>query len=499
MIHKTDPDTIKSYLEDSSNLKGGYADEVVLPENIEELSRFIKESLAAKRPMTISGGGTATTGSRVPFGGAVVSLEKFNQILKVSRTGMFAVVQSGVTVDELKKAADREGMFYTCHPTEGTATVGGTVATNASGARSFKYGPTRNYVRRLKMVLANGEVLDLRRGETIVSRGNSRIKLPGGLTLDLPLQAYGMPEVKNASGYYLKDGMDLIDLFIGQEGTLSVIAEIELALVKKPAKILSSFIFFDDMGRAWDFAAEARDLSKKKLPRYASSAIDALSIEYLDRSALAFLREQNAGIPQSASGAIFFEQETVPGKDEDAALEEWLALILKHGASLDDTWVAMNEKEAEKFSGFRHAVPEAVNDIVRNTGYHKYSMDIAVPDDRSREMMKFYSDVFSRQKIRHVIFGHIGENQVHVNILPGSSKEEKAAGELVLEFVRKGVSLGGSVSAEHGIGKIKHRYLEEMYGTSGVLAMSKIKKALDPGCILGIDNIFPRNLLQNPG
>ncbi len=496
MISKKDPDTLRAYLEDSSNLKGGYADEVVIPEDLDELSQFLKRANAAKKPVTISGGGTGTTGSRIPFGGTVVSPEKFNKILNISERDMSVIVQTGVIVDELKKAADQRDMFYTSHPTESTASVGGTVATNASGSRSFKYGPTRNYIKRLKMVLASGEIVDLPRGEVIVLRSDSRIRLPGGREICLTLPAYRMPEVKNASGYFVKDGMDLIDLFIGQEGTLSVVVEIEMALIKKPAKILSSFIFFDNKENAWNFAADARDMSKKKLPRHAASAIDALSIEYFDSNALALLKTVKADIPAAASSAIFFEQEVVPDKDENEILNEWLGLISKHGASLDDTWVAMNEKEAERFTGFRYAIPEAVNDMIRGSGYRKFSTDIAVPDDRSLEMMRFYTDTLARQEMRHVIFGHIGENHVHVNILPGSEKEAALAEKLVLKFVKKGVSMGGSVSAEHGIGKIKHKYLEEMYGTSGVVAMSKIKKALDPNCILGLDNIFPKELLN---
>jgi len=498
MLSRKDPDILKTYLEDSSNLKGGHAEEVVSPENIEELSLFLKNSNSAKRPVTISGGGTSTTGSRIPFGGAVVSLEKFNRILKISRQSSSAIVQAGVMVDELKKGADREGLFYTCHPTEGTAFVGGTIATNASGSRSFKYGSTRNYVERLKMVLPDGAIMDLARGQVTLSRGSSRISLPGGIEIDVPMPAYRMPEVKNAAGYFMKDGMDLIDLFIGQEGTLSVIVEAEIALMRKPEKILSSFVFFNREEDAWGFAAAARDLSKKNRAAPGISAIDALSIEYFDRNALDLLRSSGTDIPGTPGGAIFFEQETAPGRDEDKTLDEWLGLISRHGSSLDDTWVAMNERDAGRFAMFRHSIPEAINDIVRKNGFQKLSADIAVPDAGFLEMMKFYRDTLNApvNRIRHVIFGHIGENHVHANVLPGSDAELRAAGELIMRFVKKGVSLGGTVSAEHGIGKIKHKYLQEMYGASGVLEMSKIKRVFDPNCILSLDNIFPRELLN---
>lgn len=496
MLSKKDPDVIKSYLEDTSNLKGGYTAEVAIPENIEEVSQFLASANSTNTPVTITGGGTSTTGSRIPFGGVVLSTEKLNKILSVSVDKRIAIVQTGVMVDELKIAADKAGLFYTSHPTEGTASIGGTVATNASGSRSFKYGPTRNYIKRLKMVLANGEILDLRRGQITISRQNPSFRLPSGLEIKVPIPSYKMPSVKNAAGYYIKDDMDLIDIFIGQEGTLSVIVEIEVGLVAKPAKILSSFVFFNKEEDAWNFSARARDLSKKNRVTPGAFGIDALSIEYFDVNALAILRAKNPNVPADARAAIFFEQEVVKGANEDRILDEWLDLISKCGSSADATWVAMNEKEAEKFTAFRHSIPEAINDIVRKNGFQKLSTDIAVPDKKFIEMMNFYKSSLKDSGIDHVVFGHIGENHVHGNLLPKSQDEAVAARDIVMSFIKKGVSLGGTVSAEHGIGKIKHRYLEEMYGTSAILEMSKLKRAFDPNCILGLDNIFPRKLLS---
>ncbi len=496
MLIKKDPDLLKTYLEDSSNLKGGYAEEVVLPESAEDLSSFLKEADTNKLPVTISGGGTNTTGSRIPFGGAVLSLEKLNKILDVRRPEMCAILQAGVMVDDLKKACDTEGLFYTCHPTEGTASVGGTVATNASGARSFQYGPTRKYVRSLKMVLPSGEMFNVRRGERILSKNDSGIILGSGRVIEVPLPAYKMPDVKSSAGYFAKDGMDLIDLFIGQEGTLSVIVEIEMGLVERPSKILSSFVFFRTEEDAWRFAAEARAVSKRNGLRNAPASISALSIEYFSREALGLLQAKKISLPQGARSAIFFEQEVEPGRNEDAVLDDWLKLISKHNSSSDDTWVAMTEKETEDFLALRHAIPESVNDIVRRNGFRKISTDIAVPDGKAPEMMRFYTETLKGEALEHVIFGHIGENHVHANILPRSEEEDALARDIAMKFVRKGVSLGGTVSAEHGIGKIKHKYLEEMYGKAGILEMARIKKAFDPHCILGLDNIFPKEALN---
>lgn len=494
MIIKRDPDTVKGYFEDSSNLKGGHADAIAVPESVEELSAFLADADARRMPVTVSGGGTSTTGSRIPFGGMVVSLERLNRIIRVSAGDMAATLQTGALVDDLKKACDREGLFYACHPTETSATVGGTVATNASGARSFKYGPTRRYVRRLKMILAGGEIFDLARGERMLTRRDNAVKLPSGRVISVPIPTYRMPGIKSSAGYFARDGMDLIDLFIGQEGTLSVIAEIEMGLVKKPGKILSAFTFFKTEEDAWRFADEARSISKNR-ERLPGSLIDALSIEYFSANALELLRAKNPNVPRAAASAIFFEQETSPGREE-AFAEGWLALISKHHASVDDTWVAMTEKEAEVFNSFRYAMPEVVNDMIRSNGRQKLSTDIAVPADKFMEMMRFYADSLKGANIGNVIFGHIGECHVHVNLLPKTDEEASRAKELVIAFVRKGVSYGGTVSAEHGIGKIKHRYLEEMYGRAGILEMARVKKAFDPNCILGLDNMFPREVLK---
>ena len=484
MIIKRDIDMIKGYFEDSSNLKGGFADAVVIPENSSELAAFLKEANLKSTPVTISGGGTSTTGSRIPFGGVILSMEKLNRISDISDDRMSASVQAGVLVDELKTAAEKRGLFYTSHPTERMALVGGTVATNASGARSFKYGPTRKYVRRLKMVLADGMEFEIFRGQTFLSGENCKIKISSDKEISIPMPHYKIPGVKSSAGYYAKDGMDLIDLFIGQEGTLSVITEVEMGLVKKPEAILSAFVFFKEEKDAWNFSEDAKK----------NNGLNLLSIEYFDHNAVELLRLKDSNVPHGASSAIFLEQDASRGAG-DKALNILTRMIGRHNTSLELTWVAMNEKEAERFTSLRYAIPESLNEIIKKNGFRKFSTDIAVPSGKLLEMMNFYVDTFKRESLNYVIFGHIGENHLHVNILPRSKSELVRAEELSLSFIRKGISLGGSVAAEHGIGKLKHKYLEEMYGSEGVAEMVKIKKVFDPNGILGLDNIFPREKL----
>src|SRR5690349_19435010 len=167
MQTKTSPDEIQSFLSDASFIREGHADRVVLPESVEEISEVLTTANRERVPVTVSGAGTGTVGGRVAFGGIVLATDKLNHIKQIVHedNGGFAVVEPGVVLADLQRAVDQQGLLYPPDPTERGCFVGGNVATNASGARTFKYGPTRNYVRRLKVVLASGEVLDLPRGE----------------------------------------------------------------------------------------------------------------------------------------------------------------------------------------------------------------------------------------------------------------------------------------------------------------------------------------------
>src|SRR5829696_4941470 len=210
MQTKTNPEEIESFLSDASFMRDGYAERVVLPESVEEVSEILANADRDRVPVTVSGAGTGTVGGRVAFGGIVLATDKLNRIKNIvhEEHGGFAVVDAGVILSDLQRAVDQEGLLYPPDPTERGCFVGGTVATNASGARTFKYGPTRNYIRRLKVVLASGEVLDLRRGEV---RADANRKIRIGESIELTLPDYRMPATrKNASGYFIAPEMDAI-------------------------------------------------------------------------------------------------------------------------------------------------------------------------------------------------------------------------------------------------------------------------------------------------
>jgi D-lactate dehydrogenase (cytochrome) len=467
-------------LSDASFIRDGYAERVVLPESVAEVSEILASANRDRVPVTVSGAGTGTVGGRVAFGGIVLATDKLNRIKSIvhEEHGGFALVEAGVVLSDLQRAVDQEGLLYPPDPTERGCFVGGNVATNASGARTFKYGPTRNYVRALKVVLASGEVLDLRRGD-VRADSSGRIRL-GSVEVQLP--SYRLPNTrKNASGYFVAPEMDAVDLFIGSEGTLGVICEVEVRLLPKPEGLLSGVVFFADEADVLALVSDVRAHG------------DARALEFFDRESLNFLRQKYSTIPDEAAGAIFFEQETNEATEE-AVLSAWQELLDQHHA-LADSWFATNEQDQAKLREFRHQLPVLMNEWFARYRQRKVSTDMAVPDEAFPGLFRLYKETLQSSGMRYTIFGHIGDNHVHVNILPRDDDEGARARELYVEFLKYAASVGGTLSAEHGVGKLKRDYLHFFYNDQQLREMVALKKAFDPNGILGRDNIFSEELL----
>ena len=472
-------DEIQSYVSDASFIRDGYADRVVVPESVEDVSEILAAANRDRIPVTVSGAGTGTVGGRVAFGGIVLATDRLNRIKTIVREdeGGYAVAEAGVILADLQRAVDHEGLLYPPDPTERGAFLGGTVATNASGARTFKYGPTRRYIRRLKVVLASGEVVDLRRGEVQAADGRIRI---GSIEAQLP--NYELPATrKNASGYFVAPEMDAVDLFIGSEGTLAVICEVEVKLLPKPEGLLSGIVFFGDEADVLAFVRDAR------------ARATARAIEFFDRQSLNFLRERYPDVPANSVGAIFFEQETTESTEE-AVLSEWMELLDQHHA-FPDSWFATNEQDQTRLREFRHQLPVLMNEWFSRYNQRKVSTDMAVPDEAFAGLFRLYKDTLGDSGLRYTIFGHIGDNHVHVNILPRNDDEGARARELYVEFLKYAASVGGTLSAEHGVGKLKREYLRLFYNDDQLREMAALKKAFDPNGILGRGNIFSEELL----
>ena len=432
-------------LEDASGFQG-YADRLCVPASEAELTALLEQATRERIPVTIAGAGTGLTGGRVPNGGWAISMEKFQRLdIQPGR----AICGAGVSLHALQEAAGRTGQFYAPDPTEWTASVGGSIATNASGSRSFRHGSTRRHILALKVAFIDGSIREFRRGDAV----------------DFPIPEIPLPRTtKNTTGYLLRSGMDWIDLFAGSEGTLGIVVEAELQLLPKPADVLAGVVFFPSDKAALDAVDSWRSVERLRM------------LEYFDRNSLALLRARYAEVPTNAQAALLIEQ-------EDGDVDFWADRVS------EDSWFALGDRDRERFRQFRHALPEMVNDIVRRRGFLKLGSDYAVPLDRNREMLAYYHERLAN--LDYVIFGHIGDAHVHANILPKSPEDFESGKALMLDFARRAVSLGGAASAEHGLGKRKSHLLAIQYTANQIEAMKAVKRRLDPNWLLGQGNIFP--------
>ena len=343
-----------NYLEDASGLHG-HAERVIVPADEAAVAAALRDASAAGIPVTAGGAGTGVTGGRVPFGGWVLSLEKMTR-LEVHPG--YAIVGAGVLLRDLHAAAQASGQFYPPDPTETGASIGGTIATNASGSRSFRYGSTRRWVEVLRVVLADGSVREFARGQAI----------------DFEPPAIPLPEVtKNTAGYLLRPGMDWVDLFCGSEGTLGVITEARVRLLPAPKAVLGGVVFFPDDDSALDAVDHWRD---------------ARMLEYFDVHSLRLMRSRFPEIPEKAAAALLIEQELE--SEEDPEIDRWLERIDAAGALAEDSWFALSANDRERFRRFRHGLPEIVNDTVRRSGAMKMNTDYAVPLPQNRAMLAYY-------------------------------------------------------------------------------------------------------------
>jgi FAD/FMN-containing dehydrogenase len=434
-------------IEDASGFRGE-AERVVTPASEAELLEIVAAASRDCVPLTIVGARTGLTGGSVPqAGGWAVSLEKLRR-LDIS-TGS-AVVGAGVLLDSLQAGAAHSGQFYAPDPTERTASIGGTIATNASGSRSFRYGSTRRHILGLRVALLDGRVLQVRRGDRV----------------DFDVPELPLPDTtKNTAGYPLAPGMDWIDLFAGSEGTLGIVTEAELQLLPAPADVLAGIVFLISDSAAIDVVDAWRRIPGLRM------------IEYFDANSLDFLRPHYPEIPGRAAAALLIEQ-------EDGDIDFWA----DHAP--EDSWFASSDQDRERFRRFRHALPELVNDTMRRRGFMKLGSDYAVPLARNHEMLAFYHAELKQHALDYVIFGHIGDAHVHVNILPKSPAEFEAGQRLMLHFARHAVALGGTVSAEHGLGKRKAHLLALQYTPAQIEAMKDVKLRLDPRWLLNQGNLF---------
>jgi D-lactate dehydrogenase (cytochrome) len=499
------------YLRDESR-RTGKAASISFPKTGEELREQLKFAHERSLPVTIQGARTGIAGGAVPEGGHILNLSRMNKILQLryeaSQNAYFVTVQPGVLLSELRLAIAANdlgiiqpqtsgppvsGYFLPPDPTETSASIGGMTACNASGARTFFYGSTRKSVERIQVILIDGSLLDLRRGQQKCSGRTFSVTTDSGRTIAGNIPSYRMPSVKNAAGYFAGDDMDVIDLFIGSEGTLGVFSEIEVRLIPMPKVCWGVMTFFPSEESAVRFVEEIRVKDMRPI-----------AIEFFDKGALNLLRYQKKSNPAFAEipemtpkwhTAVYVEYHG----DDEAAVENAVTSMSETmtdaGGDGDATWLATDDRALERLKKFRHAVPEAVNLCVdekrkKEPKLTKLGTDLAVPDAALRDVMALYHRGLDKSGLEFVMFGHIGNNHLHVNIIPNTLDEYRRGKDIYLEWAHTVVEMGGTVSAEHGVGKLKTALLREMYGDKGITEMRETKRLFDPANLLSPGNLF---------
>ena len=492
----------EDYLHDESR-STGVADSISFPTTEAEVIEVVNAIRAQGGSITVQGARTGIAAGAVPSGGHILNLQRMNAIGSVRRDaqggGATITVQPGALLQDVYQAVESEGFFFPPDPTEASASIGGAVACNASGAMSHYYGPTRRWVRSIRLVLSDGSVLAIARGEHQAQGRAFSLTTDSGRTISGQLPGYAQPAVKSAAGYYVADDMDLLDLFIGMEGTLGVVTEVELILIPSPAARLGLTPFLPSEEAALQFVQVVRGDAGEE-----SGSIRPVAIEYFDHDALELVRRMKAENPAfekiPAMSAHFHTAVYVEfhGEDEEMVEEAMLQVLdplIAVGGSDEDTWVGANPRDLEPLRAFRHAVPEAVNLLIaerkrRFPELTKLGTDMSVPEAQLEAAMAMYRAGLAEPGLESVVFGHIGDNHVHVNILPRDLAEYERGKALYRAWAEQVVEWGGSVSAEHGIGKLKVPMLELMYGEAGIAGMRELKALFDPEGVLNPGNLF---------
>lgn len=506
----------EEYLRDESK-KTGTAESISFPKNHEQLCAVMKTLYETGTAVTVQGSRTGLAAAAVPSEGHILNLSAMDKVLGMRREDdrFFLTVQPGVILQKMNKAIAARSFdtsawsdeskevyeafskapvqMFTPDPTENTASIGGMAACNASGACSYRYGATRAHINAIRCVLANGQTVSLKRGEVFADGRKLCLKTEEGGCVEAVLPGYQMPNCKNASGYYCRENMDAIDLLIGSDGTLAVITELELCLLPKPKLVWGTTCFFATQEGA---VAYTKALKEKE--------DGVAAIEYFDACALDILRRQKAEsqafaqlpkIEDHYGCAVYTELHRDTEDEAYADLEYLSKCCTEAGGDPCHTWVACNESDLNLLHFFRHAVPESVNMLVERykrtyPEITKIGSDMAVPDERFEDLLAVYDSSLEKEGLSHAAWGHIGDNHIHVNILP-SDMDEYHRGKALLSRWAEAVSqMGGAVSAEHGVGKLKAPFLELMYGKEYIDEMATLKEAFDPKWILGRGNLF---------
>ena len=455
------------------------------------------------------GAQSSLTGGATPRGDLVISTRALSTIDSVGRVlsdaphGQTIRVGAGVPLAVLQASLTASRLYYPPVPTFDGAFVGGTIATNAAGAATFKYGSTRPWVAGITVVLASGDVLDIRRGEITASPdGTFEIDMSSGDVAIVPVPTYRMPDVaKLSAGYHARPGMDLIDLFIGSEGTLGIVTEATLRVIPRPRRAVALIECGDESQAITVAGALRREASEAWNGR---GPLDVSAIEYMDARALSAVADETFGranVSRPSGDAVMLMVQVEVGADETAAFAR-LQDVLDSCRVAGEPIVAApgDDRGAQRLFDLREAVPAAVNALVAaakaraHPDIEKTAGDMVVPFSRLGESLALYRASFESRGLDYAIWGHVSDGNLHPNLIPRTLDDMIRGREAIFEIARGVIGMDGAPLAEHGVGRsaLKQRLLRELYGDEGIEQMRAVKRAIDPEWKLAPGVLFPQ-------
>lgn len=446
--------------------------------DFETASEILAYCNANHMPVTFCGSQTSMTGASVAEDGVVVAMAKKNRILDIVKDlksgGGYVVTEPGVILGDLKCAVIKEGLYYPPDPTSyDEAQVGATVATNATGEDTFRFGPTRIYVEELDLIRANGK------SQTLVRKNPPHFL-----------------ESKNTAGYAL-DAED-IDKIIGSEGTLGLITRLKLKLLPltKP-NIFILILPFSSFENALDAVVKITTLSDK--PR---------ALELIGPGAGAYFKQAPHCPEELKKEEIFLYLKDDYGDENElhTKTQSWFDHLTGIYADLGDAdaferiFLAQTHKQLQDIRECRHYIPLKVNEEYFpfvEMGGGKVGTDWWVPLHHLKEMMiPTYREALNL-KIPFLVFAHIGNGHPHWNFLTRNAKDKALAHDFVLRQCRQAVLFGGGVAGEHGLGKIKRDLLQIQHSPKTIRKMVELKTKWDPNWILGRGNILKPPMISS--
>jgi D-lactate dehydrogenase (cytochrome) len=457
-------------LADAARLAGGHTPGLLRPVSEAQVAEAVR-----RYPTLLPvGARTSVTGGATPMGAVVISLEAMNALAFVGPDRVR--VGAGVTSCQLNAWLAGHGAWFPPVPSYDLAQIGGAISTNAAGPSTFRYGSTRAWVEALTVVLANGDVLDLDRGACRVPAGELfEIAGPSGLRRGRA-PTYRLPDVpKVSAGYHAAPVLDLIDLFIGAEGTLGILISAVVRVVK-PAPQTRLLLM-----RCPDEASAFR-LNRRLRAAALSGALPVSAIEYIDGRGLALATAFDPG-PALALGLSPDEAALIVHIEGPFRLE-----AMDAARTADRLAIVDDPALADAIRAVRANVPLAVNARVAaaqaafGPGLNKVAADMIVPFDHFEAFTAATRQAFDRRGLDLAVWGHSSDGNLHPNLIPRDAADVALGREAVLEVGGLAIALGGSPLAEHGVGRdpIKQRLLSLLYGEQGIAEMRAIRQGLDP-------------------